>query len=181
MRLYILALIKKQIRMKYKLPHFEEIDITHLDEYYNVEIEQNGQKIRLDLNFEGKETEIQLFDKIKKVIENIESENSKNRTYIASDFNNENGDTVKEFLKFHTEQLAEELSEIVNFQDKSNIPEKQLMEKLKLDRIGFYPDGKYGTESFAVFDYVVDRELSDQIIVVNIDKDGKLLNLAWES
>ncbi len=24
--------------MKYKLPHFEDIDLTQLDEYYNVEI-----------------------------------------------------------------------------------------------------------------------------------------------
>lgn len=55
------------------------------------------------------------------------------------------------------------------------------LKKLKLGRIGFYPDGKYGTESFAVFDYIVDRELSNQIIVVNIDKKGNLINLAWES
>ncbi len=167
--------------MKYKLPHFQEIDLTQLDEYYNVEIEQKNEKIRIDLNFEGKEIEAKLFDKIKKVIESIESENSKNRAYITFDFNDKNGNTVKEYLEFHTEELAEELSEIVNFKDKSISPEKQLMNKLKLDRIGFYPDGKYGSESFVVFDYVVDREMSDQIIVVNIDKDGKFLNLAWES
>ena len=167
--------------MKYKLPHFEEIDLTQLDKYYNVEIEQKGQKIGIDLNFAGKEIDAQVFDEIKKIIESIESEDSKNRTYISFDFKDKNGGTVKEYLDFHIEELAEELSEIVNFEDKSNSPDKQLMEKLKLGRIGFYPDGKYGSESFVVFDYIVDRELSDQIIVVNIDKDGKLLNLAWES
>ncbi|MGH1335160.1 MAG: DUF2004 domain-containing protein [Aureispira sp.] len=167
--------------MKYKLPHFEEIDLTQLDEYYNVEIEQKGLKIGIDLNFEKKEIEAQLFDEIKKIIENIESEDSKNRIYITSDFKDENGDTVKEYLEFHIEELAEELSGIINFEDKSSSPEKQLLEKLKLGRIGFYPDGKYGTESFVVYDYIVDRELSDQIVVVNIDKEGKLINLAWES
>lgn len=167
--------------MKYKLPHFEEIDLTQLNEYYNVEIEQKGHKIGIDLNFEGKKIETQLFDQIKSIIENIESEDLKNRAYITSDFNDENGDTVKEYLEFHIEELAEELSGIVNFEDKSNSPDEQLMEKLKLGRIGFYPDGKYGSESFVVFDYIVDRELSDQIIVVNIDKNGELINLAWES
>ena len=167
--------------MKYKLPHFEEIDLTSLDEYYNVEIEQEGLKMGIDLNFEEKEIEADLFDEIKKIIENIESEDSKNRAYITSDFKDENGDTVKEYLEFHIEELAEELSEIVNFEDQSSSPEKQLLEKLKLRRIGFYPDGKYGTESFVVYDYIVDRELSDQIVVVNIDKEGKLINLAWES
>ena len=44
--------------MKYKLPHFKEIDLTQLEEYYNVEIEQKGQKIRIDLNFERKAIEI---------------------------------------------------------------------------------------------------------------------------
>ncbi|MEN7547192.1 DUF2004 domain-containing protein [Rapidithrix thailandica] len=167
--------------MKYKLPYFEKIDLTQLDEYYKVEIEQHGQKIGIDLNFEGKKIESEIFDFIKSILENIELEDSKNRTYIASDFKDEHGDTVKEYLEFHIEELAEELSEIMSFEDESKSHEEQLMEKLKLDRIGFYPDGKYGTESFVVFDYVVDRKLSDQIIVVNIDMEGKLLYLAWES
>ena len=167
--------------MKYKLPYFEEIDLNQLEEYYNVEIDNKSHKIGIDLNFKAKKIEAQLFDKVKKIIENIESEDSKNRTYITSDFKDENGDAVKEFLEFHIEELAEELSGIVNFEDKSNSPEKQLLEKLKLVRIGFYPDGEYGTDSFIIFDYTVDRELSDQIIVVNVDKEGKLINLAWES
>jgi len=166
--------------MKYKLPHFEEIDLTQLDEFYEVAIEQGGLKIRIDLNFEEKEIEAQLFDRIKKIIENIESEDSKNRTFITSDFEDENGDIVKDYLEHHIEELGEELSEIVNFEDESCSPEKQLLEKLKLGRIGFYPDGKYGSE-FVVYDYIVGREFSDQIVVVNIDKEGKLINLAWES
>lgn len=163
--------------MKYKLPHFDEIDLNQFEEYYNVDIEENGQNVNIDLNFEGTKIDAQLFDLIKTIIENIELEDSKNRTYITADFKYGDGDTVKEYLEFHIEELAEELSEVVNFEDKSKSPEEQLMEKLKLDRIGFYPEN----ESFVVFDYIVDKELSDQIIVVNVDKEGKLLNLAWES
>ena len=164
--------------MKYKLPHFSEIDLSQLEEHYRAEFEYNGQKTSVDLNFEGKQIESNLFDSVKEIIENIKLEDYKNRTYISNDFENINGDTVKEYLEFHIEELEDELSEIMDFNDKSNSPEKQLLDKLKLGRVGFYPDGKYGTESFVVFDYIVDREFSDQIIVVNIDHKGNLINLA---
>ena len=167
--------------MKYKLPYFEEIDLTQLEEEYYVEIEQNGQKIDLDLTFEEEEIETEVLDLIKTVLENIDLEDVKNRTYIAANFKDENERTVQEYLAFHIEELGEQLSEIINFEDQSNSLEKQLMEKLKLDRIGFYPDGEYGEEPFVVFDYVVDKSLSNRILVVNINQEGKLLNLTSES
>ena len=167
--------------MKYQLPHFEEIDLTQVNEYYEAKIELNGQEIRIDLNFEKHQLEAKLFDIIKGFLEKIELQNTKNRTFIDADFKDENGDTIREYLEFHTEELKEELSEIINFDDQGNSPEQQLMEKLKLVRMGFYPDGKYGSESFVIFDYTVDRTITDQLIVVNIGKEGELLNLAWES
>lgn len=167
--------------MNYKLPYFEIIDITQLEEYYFVEIEQNGQKIGLDLNFEEEEVAVQVFDLIKVVLENIDSEDKKNRANIAADYQKGKEGMVKEYLKFHIDEVAEELAGIVDFEDKSRSFEEQLMRKLKLDRIGFYPDGKFGAEPFVVFDYVVDRSFSDQIVVVNIDKERKLMHLAWES
>lgn len=167
--------------MNYKLPYFEIIDITQLEEYYFVEIEKNGQKIGLDLNFEEEEVAVQVFDLIKVVLENIDSEDQKNRANIAADYQKGKESMVKEYLKFHIDELTEELAGIVDFEDESRSFEEQLMRKLKLDRIGFYPDGKFGAEPFVVFDYVVDRSFSDQIVVVNIDQAGKLMHLAWES
>lgn len=42
-------------------------------------------------------------------------------------------------------------------------------------------DGKYGTPHFAVFDYTVGRDITDQLIVVNTDAGGNLDFLSWES
>lgn len=42
-------------------------------------------------------------------------------------------------------------------------------------------DGKYGTPHFAVFDYTVGRDITDQLIVVNTDAGGNLDLLSWES
>jgi hypothetical protein len=166
---------------KYNLPYFKEISINQLEEYYSTDIEYKGNKVQLDLNFKEKQLKSQLFDHIKAFLDHIELHDTKNRHSIAFDYNAENGDTVKEYLEFHVEELLEELAGIINLEDKAVTPEKQLLEKLKLVRIGFYPDGKYGSESFATFDYTIDRAITDQLIVVNTDKKGKLINLAWES
>lgn len=47
--------------------------------------------------------------------------------------------------------------------------------------VGLYPDGKYDTSYFTVFDYMVNQELSDQLIVVKTDHQGYLDQLFWES
>lgn len=167
--------------MNYKLPYFEEVDLSQLEEYYQVDIEQYGQSISIDLNLKKKKIEAQVFGCIKVLLENIERQDKRNRASINLDFINKDGEIVREYLKFHIEELKEELTEIIDFNDPQNDPKIQLMEKLKLVRIGFYPDGKYGSESFATFDYTVDRKITDELIVVNVDKKGGIMNLAWES
>lgn len=68
-------------------------------------------------------------------------------------------------------------------------PEKQLLEKLALERVGLYPNVKYETKYFAVFDYTFEgnafidgrRTMTNQILVVKTDSKGNLDHLAWES
>lgn len=167
--------------MKYKLPYFAEIEITRVGEYYDVEIELKGQKTTIDMNFENTALDRRLFDRLKKILDNIEQEDLKNREQIFAAFREENGNTVKSFIEDHISVLEEELSGILSLKDTSCSPEEQLIKELVLYRIGFYPDGKYGSESFAVFDYGVGKELSNQILVVNIDPDGDLIDITWES
>jgi hypothetical protein len=38
----------------YSLSHFGDLDLQNLEEYYDVEIDFNEQKIQIDLNFENK-------------------------------------------------------------------------------------------------------------------------------
>lgn len=166
---------------KFKLSHFEEIIIDQLEEYYKAEFEFMDTKLSIDLNFKGKKLPVEVFQSIELLITDMVNQDEKNRVHIASDYNAVDGDTVKEFMEFHIEEMSEELAPMVDFENKNVNPEVQLMEKLKLVRIGFYLDGKYDSSSFATFDYSVGRELSDQLIVVNVDKKGELLNLAWES
>ncbi len=165
---------------EYTLPHFGKLQNENLEEYYRVGIELNGKNIQIDLNFKNKSIETITFDKIKKFIENIEDFDKQNQDYIKSDFNDENGDTVKEYVKFHIEEGAEFLEQIGISTDNTE-KEHTFLTKLHLTRVGLYPDGKYNTSCFAVFDYSVNKDLTDQLIVVKTDENGNLINLSWES
>ena len=163
------------------LLHFEKIQIENLEEYYNVDIQFNGKEIQIDLNFENKTIDASTFDKIKNFLENIEKFDKQNEDYIKSDFENENGDTVKEYVTFHIEELGDDFLEQMDISSDETDKVQILLTKLHLRRIGLYPDGKYDTSYFAVFDYSFNPEFTDQLIVVKTDENGNLDHLSWES
>ncbi len=165
---------------EYTLPHFGKLQTENLDEYYCIDVELNGKKIQIDLNFENKSVDIVIFDKIKNFIENIENFDKQNQGYIKSDFNDENGDTVKEYITFHIEE-GEEFLEQIGISTDNTDKEHALLAKLHLTRVGLYPDDKHDTSCFAVFDYSINKDLTDQLVVVNTDENGNLDGLSWES
>lgn len=164
---------------EYTLPHFGNLATENLDEYYDVNIEFDGDEIEIDLNFENKTIDTITMDKVKNFIENIEKHNKLNHTYIVNDYNDEDGDTVRSYLEYHLEEVEkEELSDLINFDDKTTEPELQLLKNLKLVRIGLYPDNE---DNFAIFDYSIGVEITDYVVVVNTDENGKLDYMAMES
>lgn len=163
----------------YQMPYFGEINISALEEYYDAEIELNGSPVSIDINFKNSSIDQALALTIAEFLENISGFNKQNKTVIADDFNSEDGE-VRNYVTFHIEELGSDFLEQLAISHGSSDKEQQLLAKLKLVRIGLYPDGKYD-ECFAVFDYTIDRELTDELIVVKTDKDGNLDHIAWES
>jgi hypothetical protein len=164
---------------EYTLPHFGNLPTDNLEEYYDVDIEFNGNEIQIDLNFENKNIEISTMDKVKNFIENIDKFDKLNKTYILNDYNDEDGDTVKFYLEHHLEEVGkDELLNLINFDDKTTEPEKQLLEKLKLVRVGLYP---HDEENFAIFDYSIGQDITNYLIVINTDGNGELDYMTMES
>ncbi len=52
------------------------------------------------------------------------------------------------------------------------------MSSLHLERIGFYPNQP---EQFAVFDYSLGESLTNYLLVVNFDDQGRVTEVAMES
>lgn len=163
----------------YTLPHFGKLATENLEEYYDVNIELDGNEIQIDLNFDSKTIDTITMDKVKNFIENIEKYDKLNKTYILNDYNDEDGDTVKSYLEHHLEEVEkEELSSLINFDDKTTEPELQLLKKLKLIRIGLYPDNE---DNFAIFDYSIGEEITNYLVVINTDEQGQLDYMTMES
>ena len=152
----------------YSLPHFGQIDLTNLDEYYSVKIDLDGREIEVDLNFEEKTIDSKQMDTVKKFMEKIPDYDKKNKKYIERDYADEDGDTVKMYVEHHLEEIDKtELAGLVDFDNKSVSPEKQLVKALHLVRIGFYP---HDEDEFAIFDYSLGKELTDYLVVITTDQ-----------
>jgi len=164
---------------KYLLPHFPTLDTSTLDEYYDVDIDFNGKKIQIDLNFERKSIDIKRMDKVKEFIEKLADYDKENKIYIDQDYKDKDCDTVKTYIDYHIEEIEkDDLSHLIDFNDELTSPETQLIRKLHLVRMGLYPDS---IEDFAVFDYSVDKELTDQLVVIKTDENGKFDYMTMES
>lgn len=163
----------------YTLPHFGQLDLTNLDEFYNVNMEFNGQEIQIDLNFENKSINTKSLDMAKTFIENITDFDKKNKKYIEQDYADEDSDTVKTYVEHHLEEIDKaELIGLVDFENKKMSPEQQLVKALRLVRLGLYPDSE---DQFAIFDYSIGQELTQYLVVINTDQNGKLDYMTMES
>ena len=163
---------------EYELPYFGKLATENLEEYYVINFPYKEDFLQIDLNFDNRIIDIKILDKIKNFIERIDQFDKMNRIQIDKDYS-EDGE-VKEFVNFHIEEIEEELLKLNIISDGEN-KETQFLSNMKLVRIGLYPDGKYGSDNFAVFDYTVNQDLTNQLIVVNTDENGVFDHISWES
>lgn len=164
-----------------KLPFFDNINLDQVEEYYSIDnIEIGNTKLQIDLNFKNTKIDVTIAYKLKEFLENLNEYRLLARTYVNTDFNNEDGQ-VKEFIHFHLDELGEVLLNKLQIESDASNKEMLALEKLQLVRLGFYPDAKYNATYFCVFDFKIDNELSDQIIAVKTNENGELDHIAWES
>ena len=161
------------------LPYFGQLDVNSLEDYYESSTTINGQAISIDLNFDNSSADKLKMATLKNVLENIENFDNQNKIYINNDYNDVDGDTVKSYLENHLEQFDdEELNLLIDKTDTSINPERQLLKKLTLVRLGLYPDNE---EYLTTFDYSIGKDITQYLVVVTTDKDGKLNYITMES
>lgn len=160
-----------------KLPYFGKLNLNALEEYYDAETELDDQMVQLDLNFENKSIKESKLTKIADTLKDLKGLFTKCTAFIQEDF--KNGDDVKEYLTYHLEEFSEkEIASLLAGANTSLSKEEQLLSVLKLHRIGFYPDSD---REFIVADFGTNREISDYILVINVNKDGGLDYISIES
>lgn len=164
---------------KYSLPHFEELDTENLEEFYEVEVEHNDDVIEIDLNFENKKIDPARLDLVKQFIENISTFDKQNKKHIQADYADKDKDTIKSYVEYHLDELDKnDLRQVVDFSLKTINPRLQLVNALHLIRVGLYPDSE---DQFAIFDYSIDRDLTDYLVVIFSNEKGEIDYMTMES
>lgn len=161
---------------KYKSDFFGKIDLEKDEDYYDVEFKYENRIIELDLNIYLEEKpRIEQLIQIDNIIKNLNSLEKEIRNFIDSDFKADG--ISKEYIEFYTDEFeAYELDSLVDKANKEKTIEEQLLTKIYIRRIGFYPNDN----QFAVFDFHVNDAISDQILVVIIENDMSY-DITWES
>lgn len=97
--------------------------------------------------------------------------NQCNTIEIRKEFENSEENTVKEYISHHLAEIPkDELDELMSSKDKTKSDKEKLFEKIKLTRIGIYPQDK---DQYAIFDYTIGETYTQYLLVVKTDKNGK--------
>jgi len=162
----------------YTLPPFGNLDIDLLEDFYHVDIELNGNDVQLDLNFDETSIDPAKLELAKSFIEKLDTFDKQNKVLIQQTYTNEEDDVVKKYVEHHLKELDDEtLSGLIDFDNTSIEPAQQLVNKLKLVRVGLYPETE---PQFATFDYSIGTDLTDYLVVVNTNQLGELDYMTME-
>lgn len=157
-----------------KITYFNEFDPQN--DYAETTIILDGKEVELDLNCEEVIGSTDWIDEYEKYIVQLERIKKDILQYINNDFIEEG--LTKEWITFHLEEIDEEyIDTLLKNAEQFLTKEEQALSLLKLRRIGLYP--KY--EGYAIWDFVLDDEVSDEILTLQTDINGNILNIAWES
>lgn len=157
-----------------KITYFNEFDPQN--DYAETTIILDGKEVELDLNCEEVIGSTDWIPEYEKYVVQLERIKKDILQYINNDFIEEG--LTKEWITFHLEEIDEEYIDALLKNAKQFLnKEEQVLSLLRLRRIGLYPE----YEGYAIWDFVLDDEVSDEILTLQTDINGNILNIAWES
>ena len=157
------------------IKYFKNVDFN--SDYLETTIKFQNREIQLDINSDvvlGKNSWVKEYEEY---ISKLETFKEKIDKEIIKNF--ENNGLTKEWVNFHLEELGEAIKEegLLKECDKKLSLDRQVLSIIKLNRIGIYPE----YEDYAIWDYILDDEISDEILVIVTDKNGEIVDITWES
>ena len=157
-----------------KIRFFGDIDIN--EDYKEVTIHLGEDDIQLDLNLEeviGKKDWILEYDDY---VSKLAIYKEKIEEKLNEDF--DEWGLTKEWIDWHIEELDKSVVEKITTKvDKKLAVDEKLLSVTNLVRVGIYP----GYEDYAIWDFMLVGEVSNEILVVVTDNKGKILDITWES
>ena len=153
---------------------FGEINFEKLEEWYETELELNGKTVEVSITVSTKSKSLDKNDiqRVEDYVENLQSNEESIRLLIQADFMGK-GET-KDYIDTQIEnQDKEDIADLIKTADKKLSKKEKLLSVLTLLRIVFYPEKE--DKIFAVFDYTIDEELTDDLLAVKLRKDNGVI------
>lgn len=157
-----------------KVRFFGDIDIN--EDYQETTIHLGERDIQLDLNLEevvGKKNWVVEYDEY---VSKLAIYKEKIEKKINEDF--DDWGLTKEWIDWHIEEFDKPLIENLTKEVDKNLPiDERLLSVINLVRVGIYPE----YEGYAIWDFMLDGDVSDEILVVVTDNKGEIVDITWES
>jgi hypothetical protein len=147
--------------------------------YWQFDLPMRGGDVPVDINADGDSFTKDMLAEIAIFIAEAARFDEIARDAFKAEFTDKPEGTVGTYLSHHAEELGEkDLLKIFGIEDPDDLDINHLLEALQLKRIGLYP----GSEGYvAVFDYTIDAEATDYILVVEFDNDGEVYGISMDS
>lgn len=155
------------------------ISLTSPEDYYDFVIVYEGYEISMDVNFENNNANVDNLGKVKNIIDQLAKYDQLNRLAIRKNLEGDDDDSALFYVEHLMSDLDQgDLKKLVNLNHPELSPEIQLLNGLKIDRIGFYPDSE---DYFVTYDYTIGNNYTNYLLVVNTDAEGHVDFITTES
>lgn len=161
-----------------ELKYFGKIDLNKTEEYIDVIVDINGNKVSLDLNIIEETMSNKTIEPTITFLENLTEIEKTAHKQVFFDF--KNGKIVNDYIEHHIGEFSdEELHSIgIESTDSPEEKKKKFLDKIHLKRIGIYPEE---WDNLAIFDYTINDELTQYLIVLSFDSNEKFVDIYTES
>jgi hypothetical protein len=147
--------------------------------YWQFDLPMRGGNVPIDINADGDTFTRDMLAEIAIFISDAARFDDIAREAFKAEFTEKPEGNVGVYLSHHAEELgAKDLLRIFGIEDPDDLDIHHLLDALQLERIGLYP----GAEGYvAVFDYTIDEEATDYILVVEFDREGEVYGISMDS
>ncbi|MBJ2176483.1 DUF2004 domain-containing protein [Aureibaculum sp. A20] len=161
-----------------ELKYFGEIDLNKTEEYIDVLTNINGNEISIDLNIIEETISKKTIQPTINFLENLHEIEKIAHKQVLSDF--KNGNIVKDYIEHHIGEFNDDDLKSLGIKTTDSPKERKqkFLNKIYLKRIGFYPEE---WDSLAIFDFTISRDLTQYLIVLSFDSNGKFVDIYTES
>lgn len=160
------------------LKYFGEINLSKTEEYIDVSVDINGNEVSLYLNFVEEEISKKTIESITDLLNELPKMEEVAHQYIISDL--KEGGTVKDYIEHHLEEFSIAELKLLSIEnaDAKDLQIRKFLDQIHLKRIGFYLEE---SDSIVIFDYTINDDLTQYIIVVTFDSRGGIIDINMES